>query len=193
MLSNYRPYYRTQRPRVLNTPNWDQTVTNLFDRDVDSNMLLTPFNSGVLDWLSDFDQDTFTDLVDLLPSNNIRRGRTGYTTWPMDICETDSALIFHADASGIPKENISVTIENGYLKIEGKRKSMKETTDSDTELHRIERRSGSFYRQFKLPRDLDSNARYTAKVENGELTVTLPKQTKAGRPESGDVLRIDVQ
>ena len=114
-------------------------------------------------------------------------------SWPTDIRETDDALIFHCDACGIPKSDIEVTIENGILKMEGQRKSLKEEGIADDTFHRVERQYGSFSRSFRLPSDADLDGRnLQAKLEHGELTVVVPKLvTKT--PGSSNVKRITIE
>jgi HSP20 family protein len=92
-----------------------------------------------------------------------------------DIVETDKELVFKSDAPGMTKEDIKIHVSDGrVLCISGERKSEhKEATDK---FHRVERSFGKFTRQFRLPDTVDVS-KIAAKVENGGLTVIIPKLT----------------
>ncbi|BFI40575.1 HSP20 family protein [Marchantia polymorpha subsp. ruderalis] len=91
----------------------------------------------------------------------------------VDWLETPEAHVFKADLPGMRKEEIKVqVVDDGILRISGERN--KETVDEKHNYRRTERSFGKFSRQFRLP----SNAKaleISAKVENGVLTVTVPK------------------
>ncbi|KAG6546651.1 hypothetical protein Mapa_011840 [Marchantia paleacea] len=91
----------------------------------------------------------------------------------VDWLETPEAHVFKADLPGMKKEEIKVqVVDDGVLSISGERN--KEKVDEKDNYRRTERSFGKFFRQFRLP----SNAKpqeISAKVENGVLTVTVPK------------------
>ncbi|KAG6546652.1 hypothetical protein Mapa_011841 [Marchantia paleacea] len=91
----------------------------------------------------------------------------------VDWLETPEAHIFKADLPGMKKEEIKIQVaDDGVLSISGERN--KEKVDEKDNYRRTERSFGKFFRQFKLP----SNAKaqeISARVENGVLTVTVPK------------------
>ncbi|BBN16979.1 HSP20 family protein [Marchantia polymorpha subsp. ruderalis] len=91
----------------------------------------------------------------------------------VDWLETPEAHIFKADLPGMKKEEIKIQVaDDRVLSISGERN--KEKVDQKDNFRRSERSFGKFYRQFKLP----SNAKtqeISARVENGVLTVTVPK------------------
>ncbi|GMN23937.1 hypothetical protein TIFTF001_000330 [Ficus carica] len=98
----------------------------------------------------------------------------------IDWKETSQAHVFQADLPGLTKDDVKVeVVDERVLQITGERKIQKE--DSGETWHRIERSSGKFQRRFRLP----ENARMdqvTASIENGVLTVTVPKE-EVRRPE----------
>ncbi|XP_040998897.1 18.1 kDa class I heat shock protein-like [Juglans microcarpa x Juglans regia] len=92
----------------------------------------------------------------------------------VDWRETDTAHEFRVDLPGVGKENVKVQVEDSnILQISGERVLEKE--DKNDKWHRIERRRGSFVRRFRLPDNVNLNE-ITCKLENGVLTVQVPKK-----------------
>lgn len=92
----------------------------------------------------------------------------------MNVVENDQAFIVEADMPGVAKEDIKLSVDNRRVSIEGEVK--RETTQKDGQnmLH-AERVISKFTRSFTLPAEVDEN-RADAKLENGVLTLTLPKK-----------------
>jgi len=98
----------------------------------------------------------------------------------VDVVETDSAYVVKAELPGVNKDEIQVSIEGDLVTIGAEVKRESETKDGERVL-RAERYSGSVYRAFTLPVDIDEAAS-TAKYENGVLELTLTKKpATAGR------------
>ena len=75
--------------------------------------------------------------------------------------------------TGLKKEEIKVQVEDGkVLSISGERS--KEVTEKEENWHRMERSHGSFLRRFRLPDNAKPDD-MKAQVENGVLTITVPK------------------
>jgi HSP20 family protein len=74
-------------------------------------------------------------------------------------------------------------VDQNVLSLKGERKY--EHEDEDAGYRRVERRYGSFVRSFVLPDGTKADA-IEAKVENGILTVTIPK-VQAAAPRKVEV------
>ncbi|KAM0001334.1 putative small heat shock protein HSP20 [Helianthus debilis subsp. tardiflorus] len=92
----------------------------------------------------------------------------------VDWNETPRVHIFKADLPGLKKEEVKVETEEGrVLQISVER--IRENKEKDDKWHRVERSSGKFVRRFRLPENAKVDE-VKASMENGVLTVTVPKQ-----------------
>jgi HSP20 family protein len=96
----------------------------------------------------------------------------------VDFSEKDGKYYLTAEIPGLSKEDISVTFDNGYVTISGKKESNKEEEDADYYVK--ESRYGSFSRTFRLPVKVDEE-KVNATYKDGVLTVSMPhkEDTKA--------------
>lgn len=93
-------------------------------------------------------------------------------TWvpEVDIMESKEAIVLHADLPGVKKENIDIDVHDGVL-------SLCATVDPLPERWRnvySEYQPGGYCRRFTLGEQVDP-AKITASLDNGVLTLTLPK------------------
>jgi len=93
----------------------------------------------------------------------------------VDIREEDDRFELSADLPGVDPENITVTMEDGVLSIQGSRNS--QVTDETDGYQRYERVSGKFLRRFTLP-DTANDEEISATTKQGVLTVSIPKQAR---------------
>ena len=92
-----------------------------------------------------------------------------------DIFETDEALTLMLEVPGVSKNSVDIQIENDVLRVEGKIDS---AAYKEIEPVYSEYNVGHFARAFGLPGKIDRDA-ITAQVEDGVLTLTLPKSKEA--------------
>ena len=95
---------------------------------------------------------------------------------PVEIYNTDDALVLVAEVPGFEKKEVNISFENGRLNLSGERKV--EDEQEGRNYHRNERWYGAFERSFQLPASYDA-AKIQAKLYNGILTVTVPRKAEA--------------
>jgi HSP20 family protein len=91
----------------------------------------------------------------------------------IDISDSGSALVVHADLPGVPKENVSVEIHDGNLYIEGE--TSQERVHDNFKVK--ERTFGKFSRVVSLPPGIDQTA-VRAEFKNGVLELNIPKKVE---------------
>jgi HSP20 family protein len=119
--------------------------------------------------------------------NQFFRGGTGeeagwgVRTWtpPVDIYETDDALILKAELPGVSKDDVSVEVHQNTLTLRGQRKHEAEVKEEN--YHRVERAYGTFQRSFVLPTMVDQD-KVQATFKDGVLELHLPK-SEAAKPK----------
>lgn len=92
----------------------------------------------------------------------------------IDVRASEEAIVFTCDVPGIKQEDLDVTLENHVLTIKGARKY----AGNPDERVIVGRAYGAFKRVYTLPDSLDES-HLEAKLEDGVLTIRIPKQPKA--------------
>jgi len=123
----------------------------------------TGFDS-LYNMLDDFFNDSFA------PSRNLLRD-----TFKIDIKETDKDYQIEAEIPGVKKEEIGLNVENDELCISVNR--TEETNDESKNYIHRERRASSMSRRIRLANAALDEIK--AKLEEGILTVTIPKYEKS--------------
>jgi len=105
----------------------------------------------------------------------------------VDIHESNEEYGITCEIPGVPKENVKVTVDNGYLSISGNKQEEKhdEKQIQGRKIRRQERRFGEFSRSFRLPSTVDQH-KVQAKFENGILNVSIPK-TEIAKSETRQI------
>ncbi len=95
---------------------------------------------------------------------------------PCDITEDDRSIRLQLELPGVRPEDLRLSVEDNLLSIRGEKRQHAE--ERNERVHRYERSYGTFERTFTLPSSVDTDA-IDADVENGILTVTIPKSERA--------------
>ena len=103
------------------------------------------------------------------PRNTNERAST-FVAPEVNIIETKDGYVLQAEMPGVSKESLEMWVENNELTILGRRSL---PTVEGTLLHR-ESRAENFRRTFELDPSIDAE-KISAKIEQGVLTLTLPK------------------
>jgi HSP20 family molecular chaperone IbpA len=100
----------------------------------------------------------------------------------VDLYETADAFVLEADLPGVKAENVKVEVQNGDLVLQGRRSL--DQSHSNEHFHIMERSSGFFIRQMKLPQSVDKH-NIQVEFKDGVLRVVLPK-SKKGKGKNHD-------
>jgi HSP20 family protein len=106
-------------------------------------------------------------------------GATGMTgTWepPVNIYETDDALVLQVELPGVCKDEVSVELHEHTLTLSGER--TREPAVKGGHYQREEGCYGAFQRAFRLPTMVDQ-AQVQATYKDGVLALRLPKRATA--------------
>jgi len=117
-----------------------------------------------------FDDFFPLDLLKSDWSDNARRG-----TMKADIVAKENHYDVVVDLPGVSKENVEISLENGYLSIKAEQKN--ETNEENENYIHRERYYQSACRSFYVGEGVEEND-IAAKLENGVLTVSIPKETR---------------
>lgn len=101
------------------------------------------------------------------------REETRYIAPPVDIFETEDALVVVADLPGVKSEEVDIRVEDNILTIKGKA-----DYSPPAAILRGEFNLQGYYRQFQLSDEVDQE-KISAESKNGVLTIRLPKAEKS--------------
>jgi HSP20 family protein len=93
---------------------------------------------------------------------------------PVDVEETKDAFVVRADLPGVDQKDVKVSLLGDVLTIRGERKQ----DVQDRNLHRVERRYGSFERSFSLGVPVRAD-QVKASYRDGVLEIHVPKAEEA--------------
>ncbi len=99
---------------------------------------------------------------------------TGEYRWrpTTDISETDDSFEVRAELPGVSKDDVQISVKENLLTIKGEKRQ--ENLDDSKNYKRIERRYGTFERNFTLPPKVDTD-NINASFNDGVLTLSIPK------------------
>ena len=116
--------------------------------------------------------DPLQDLLALHERLN-RLAGTDEAGWmpPVDVSETPDGFTMTAEVSGLSRDDIQITVQEGKVTLKGERPA---GDARSVRFERVERGHGRFSRTFALPAAVDASA-VAADLQNGVLTITIPK------------------
>ena len=148
---------------------------------------LVPFNRKNNNSLARTDagfEDFYNMLDDFFSDGWMQPGRSLVRdTFKIDIQETDVEYLVEAELPGISKEDIDLGIEDDNLCISVNR-TEEVNKDGKNYIHR-ERRASSMSRRVRLANAKLDNIK--AKLEEGILTISIPKVDKANSSRKIDI------
>jgi HSP20 family protein len=100
--------------------------------------------------------------------------RIEYVTPVVNIYENKAEYVLEAEMPGVNKEGLEVTLEGNELTVQGRRTTQPVTGEPLVR----ERHVAEFRRVFEVDPTLDT-AKISAKIEQGLLTLVLPKASHA--------------
>jgi HSP20 family protein len=115
-------------------------------------------------------------LLDTSRGNEEQGDFLGNWSPAVDIYDTGTEVIIHAEVPGMRKEDIDIRVENNVLTIRGTKERKEDVKEEG--YFRAERSYGSFTRSFSLPNTVEVS-KIAADYKDGVLTLHLPKAEEA--------------
>jgi HSP20 family protein len=102
-----------------------------------------------------------------------------------DLASDKDGYVFRFDVPGVPKDAISISMEDNVLTVSGERAESFAGNNDESTVYRREIVSGQFERSFRLPDDADKE-KVTASYTDGVLEV------RVGRAEAAQPRKIAI-
>jgi HSP20 family protein len=115
----------------------------------------------------------FDDTFERLFSTTAGEGNTARNP-ALDVAESPSAYTVKLEVPGVAKEDVKVSIEGRQITVQAHSAQEDERKEGERVVYR-ERAATSYARSFTLPVEVDQQDA-GAKLEQGVLTLTLPKR-----------------
>ena len=134
-----------------------------------------------------FGENLFDELFEGRPRElrNVDRrlyGRNAAHEMKTDVHEHEDHYEVDIDLPGFKKDEITLSLENGYLTVTAAKGLDKDETTKKGKLIRQERYAGAMQRSFYVG-DVLTEADITAKLEHGVLSLNIPKRDEKKVPE----------
>lgn len=139
------------------------------------------------DWMDSFDKDFERDFWG---GKNPLYGRHAKNLMKTDVKETDNTYEVDIDLPGFKKDEVTASLNNGYLTISAAKGLDKDKKDENGKYIRRERYAGSMSRSFYVGEDITESDVH-AKFEDGILKLTLPKKESAKAVEEKGRIAIE--
>lgn len=140
-------------------------IRRLVDRLMDEFLSISssePYFISPIDSMARFMPGAISSIAEFFPGDNLA----------VDLYEKGDKLVVKAALPGVQKKDIELTEQGGFLTIRAKSEASEERDMTGWYIR--ERRYEAWQRTLRLPMKVDVN-RAKAVLENGVLTITLPK------------------
>ena len=130
-----------------------------------------------------FGEDLLDDWMDF---GNVERklyGRHAANVMKTDVHEHDEGYELDIDLPGFKKDEIKLSLENGYLSVNAAKSLDKDKKNIKGKIIRQERYAGSMQRSFYVG-DALTETDIKAKFEDGVLKLSIPKKEPEKLPEA---------
>lgn len=107
-----------------------------------------------------------------LPATGAEGQEGGMLMPQINVSESDTEIRITAELPGVAEKDVDVTLDDDMLTIRGE-KRLEQKGDKEN-YHFVERSFGRFLRSVRLPQSVNRD-QVRANVENGVLTIVLPK------------------
>ena len=102
-----------------------------------------------------------------------------------DVYRTENAIAIVIEIAGVSEADMHLHFEPGLLVVEGQRALP--TLPRDSKCLQVEISHGRFRREFKMPREVDSD-HISAAMENGLMLITIPFKL----PEAAATIKVQI-
>ena len=140
-----------------------------------------------------FKDDLFDDFFDFPTFRDFDRadrklyGKHANGLMKTDVRENEGNYELDIDLPGFKKDEISLTLDNGYLIVGAAKTVNEDEKDSKGKMLRQERFSGAMQRSFYVGDSIDEND-VKAKFEDGVLSLCFPKEKEPEIPEKNTIM-----
>ena len=107
-----------------------------------------------------------------------------------DIKEHDDHYDLEIDLPGMKKDDIKISLENGYLHVSASRSGEKDEKDAEGKVIHHEKYSGTMTRMFYVG-DAVHEEDIHAKYDNGVLAISVPKKEEQKQIETAKKIAIE--
>ena len=121
--------------------------------------------------------DDFNDLFSLNPSMSRMMTKNYFQRMSISLQEKKDNYEVIVDVPGVKKNDLHIEITDGLLTVNGEKKSSRQST-SGGDISNSESVNNKLTRSILLPSNIDET-KITAKLEDGELIISIPKTTAA--------------
>ena len=129
-----------------------------------------------------FGESLLDDWMDFPDIDRKLYGKHAANVMKTDVHEHDDGYEVDIDLPGFKKDEINLSLENGYLTVNAAKGLDREKKDHKGKLIRQERYAGSMTRSFYVG-DAVTEQEIDAKFENGVLQLSIPKKEAEKTPE----------